>query len=154
NVSGNAGINGNNQDAPNWGPPTLTFAGGTSQLSDGQYSNNRTQNNTVAYDSFWNRGRHNVIFGADLRRYQFNVLAQQDPRGTFTFTGGLTGSDVADFLLGIPSTTSIAFGNADKYFRQTFYSAYLRDDYRLSGSLTLNLGVRWEYETPVRELQG
>jgi trimeric autotransporter adhesin len=154
NVSGIAGISGNNQDAPYWGPPALNFSGGTSTLSDGQYSFNRTQNNTFVYSSFWNRGRHNVTFGSDLRRYQFNALSQQDARGTFTFTGATTRSDLASFLLGIPDTSSIAFGNADKYFRQTFVNAFIADDFRMSGALTLNLGLRWEYETPIDELRG
>jgi hypothetical protein len=123
-------------------------------LSDAQYSFNRVQNNTFAYSSFWNRGRHNVSFGADLRRYQFNVFSQQDPRGTFTFTGAAAGSDFAGFLLGIPDTSSIAFGNADKYFRQNFYSAFMTDDWRMSGAVTINAGIRWEYETPSRELRG
>ena len=61
--------------------------------------------------------RHNLTFGTDFRRQQFNLLSQQNPRGTFTFTGAATGSDFADFLLGIPDTSAIAFGNADKYFR-------------------------------------
>src|SRR5207249_3790993 len=127
---------------------------GISPLSDAQFLFNRTQNNTVAYNSFWNRGRHNVTFGADMRRYKFNVLSQQDPRGTFTFTGAAAGSDLAGFLLGIPDTSSIAFGNADKYFRQNFFSAFFADDWRVSGSLTLNLGARWEFETPSSELRG
>jgi hypothetical protein len=154
NVSGISGITGNNQEAVNWGSPALNFSGGTSSLSDGQYSFNRTMNNTVAYNSFWNRGRHNVTFGSDVRFYQFNVLSQQDARGTFTFTGAAAGSDFAGFLLGIPDTSSIAFGNADKYFRQRFHSAFITDDWRMSGSLTINAGLRWEYETPSRELQG
>jgi trimeric autotransporter adhesin len=154
NVSGIAGITGNNQEAPNWGPPTLNFASGISTLSDAQYSNNRTQNSTFVYSSFWNHGRHNVEFGADMRRYQLNVLSQQDPRGTFTFTGQAAGSDFVGFLLGIPDASSIAFGNADKYFRQKFVNAFFRDDWRVNGALTLNLGVRWEYETPSSELRG
>jgi len=167
NVSGIAGISGNNQEAPYWGPPGLNFSGGTSSLSDGQFSFNRTENHTFSYNSFWNRGRHNVTFGADARRYRLNVLSQSDPRGTFTFTGEktrrqlaggttdpTTGYDLAGFLLGIPDTSSIAFGNADKYYRQTFYSGFLTDDWRFSGALTLQLGVRWEYETPISELRG
>jgi Carboxypeptidase regulatory-like domain len=154
NVSGIAGITGNNQEAINWGPPTLNFAGGTSTLSDVQSSFNRTQNTTVGYNSFWNRGRHNVTFGGDVRFYRFNVLSQQDARGTFTFTGAAAGSDFAGFLLGIPDTTSIAFGNADKYFRQRFYNAFIADDWRMTGSLTINAGLRWEYEGPTSELQG
>jgi hypothetical protein len=154
NVSGIAGITGNNQEAVNWGSPALLFSNGLSGLSDGQYSNNRTQNHTFGYNSFWNHGRHNVTFGGDIRRYQLNVLAQQDARGTFTFTGAAAGYDFAGFLLGIPDASSIAFGNADKYYRQTFSSAFFRDDWRVSGSLTLNLGLQWEYETPSSELRG
>ena len=153
-VSGIAGVAGNNQEPVNWGPPALNFSGGISPLADGQYAFNRTQNSTVSYNSFWNRGRHNVTFGADVRRYQFNVLSQQDPRGTFTFTGAAAGSDFAGFLLGVPDTSSIAFGNADKYFRQTFYNAFITDDWRINGALTVNAGLRWEYEGPSSELQG
>src|SRR5438445_9472060 len=110
----------------------------------------------------WSREGHNVTFGGDFRRQQFNYLSQQNPRGMFTFTGvatqgspsgtALGGADFADFLLGIPDTTSIAFGNADKYFRQSVYDAYITDDWRVRTGLTLNIGVRWEYEEPSKEL--
>jgi hypothetical protein len=100
------------------------------------------------------RGRHTITFGADVRRYQSNLLSQQDARGTFTFTGAAAGSDFAGFLLGIPDTSSIAFGNADKYFRQTFYNGFISDDFRISGSLTINAGMRWEYESPISEVYG
>jgi hypothetical protein len=158
NVAGLAGITGNNQDAVNWGPPTLGFAG-FAGLSDGLYSSVRNETNTVSYSSFWNHGRHNVQFGADLRRQQFNTVSQQNPRGNLTFTGAATrsatdpttGADLADFLLGIPDTSSIAFGNADKYFRQNVTDAFFQDDWRINGALTLMLGARWEYEQPINE---
>src|SRR5438046_7474469 len=112
----------------------------------------------------WNHNRHNFRCGGDFRRQQFNYLSQQEPRGTFTFTGAATqgsangvavgGSDFADFLLGIPDTSSIAFGNADKYFRQSVYDAYLADDWRMSPQFTLNAGIRWEYGAPITELYG
>ena len=79
------------------------------------------------------------------------MLSQQDPRGTFTFTGAATGSDFADFLLGMPRRASIAFGNADKYFRGYSYDAYITDDWRIGPSFTLTAGVRWEYEAPLTE---
>ncbi len=154
NVAGIAGVTGNNQEPINWGPPTLSFAGGTSSMSDAQFSFNRNQTNTMSYSSFWNHGRHNVTFGGDMRRQQFNILSQQDPRGTFSFTGAAAELDFADFLLGIPDTSAIAFGNADKYFRQTVFDGFVQDDWRVDGSLTLNVGARWEYETPIRELYG
>src|SRR5207302_481070 len=80
--------------------------------------------------------------------------SQQDPRGAFTFTGAATGSDFAGFLLGIPDTSSIAFGNADKYFRASAFDAYITDDWRISPALTVNYGARWEYGSPITELYG
>ncbi len=154
NVSGQAGISGNDQDPMNWGPPSLVFASGITPLTDAQASFNRNQTSALSDSILWSRGRHNVTFGGDFRRQEFNYLAQQDARGTFTFTGAATGYDFADFLLGIPDTSSIAFGNADKYFRASTYDAYITDDLRISPELTVNAGVRWEYGAPATELQG
>jgi hypothetical protein len=166
NVSGEAGITGNNQDPTYWGPPSLSFASGIAGLSDGLPSFDRNVTNTVSYDNLWNRGRHNVQFGADYRRQQFNILTQQNPRGGFGFTGAATqqtvngvpvsgtGVDFADFLLGIPDTSSLAYGNADKYFRASSYDGYINDDWRISPGLTLNYGGRWEYWSPISELYG
>jgi len=154
NVSGAAGITGNNQDPMNWGPPSLTFASGIAGLSDAQSSFDRNRTSGLSDSLRWVRGGHNVTFGSDFRRQEFNYLAQQNPRGSFTFTGAATGSDFADFLLGIPDTSAIAFGNADKYFRQSVYDAFINDDWRISPELTLNAGVRWEYGAPITELYG
>jgi hypothetical protein len=157
NVSGVAGIAGNDQDPRNWGPPGLQFSQGISSLSQGNYADNHNQTTQIGFDSLWNRGRHNITYGADLSRLQFNQISQSNPRGTFGFTGALTspagstvpsGSDFADFLLGVPDTSQIAFGNADKYFRESRWDAFVSDDWRVGPSLTLLLGVRWEYNTP------
>jgi trimeric autotransporter adhesin len=162
NISGNAGIIGNNQEPTNWGPPDLTFSSGIAALSDAQSAFNRNETNAVSDSMLWYRGHHNVTFGGDFRRQEFNYLSQQNPRGLFAFTGAATqgvvngvatgGSDFADFLLGIPDTSAIAFGNADKYFRESVYDAYLTDDWRIEPELTLNAGVRWEYGAPITEL--
>jgi hypothetical protein len=154
NVSGEAGISGNDQDPTNWGPPSLNFASGIAGLSDAISSFDRNQTNGLSYSMRWYRGTHNIAFGTDFRRQEFNYLSQQNPRGMFVFTGGVTGSDFADFLLGIPDTSSIAFGDADKYFRESVYDAFINDDWRISPELTLNAGVRWEYGAPITELYG
>jgi trimeric autotransporter adhesin len=151
NVSGDAGIQGNNQDPVNWGPPSLVFASDLATLSDVRYAYARNATHTWAIEMLRFRGRHNLTFGGEVRRHTIDHLSQQDPRGTFTFTGAATGSDVADFLLGLPQTGAIAFGNADKYFRHPSYAMYFSDDWRLGPSLTLNFGVRWEYEAPITE---
>ena len=154
NVSAEAGIVGNNQEAVNWGPPNLNFASGYAGLFDQQYSFNRFQTSSVSGNVYWNHSPHNLTFGGDYRRQQFNYLGQQDARGTFTFTGAAAGSDFGGFLLGVPDTSSIAFGNADKYFRASVYDAYVTDDWRVNPGLTLNYGVRWEYSSPITEIYG
>jgi len=154
NVSGDAGITGNLQDSRDWGPPNLNFSSGIAGLSDAGASFTRNQTNSLAYSIFWGRGRHNIQAGIDYRRQQFNTLAQQDARGTFNFTGITTHSDLASFLLGVPDASSIAYGNADKYFRASTYNAYVNDDWRVSPELTINAGIRWEYGSPITELYG
>ncbi len=164
NVSGEAGISGNNQDPANWGPPALTFSNGIAALSDQQSSFDRNRTDGFSASVAIYRGRHNFTVGGDLRKQEFNYFSQQDPRGTFTFTGAATqgtsagattgGSDLADFLLGIPDTSSIAFGNADKYLRAPAYDLYGTDDWRILPNLTINAGLRWEYGAPFTELKG
>src|ERR1019366_5483993 len=167
NVSHDAGIDGNNQDPQNWGPPSLSFNSGYAGLNDGQDSFLRNQTSAVSYSVMWLKRPHNITMGGDFRRIQLNFLGQQDARGSFGFTGAATqartadgvsvagtGSDFADFLLGTPDTVSIAYGNADKYFRSSSYDAYLTDDWRESAGFTLNAGARWEYSSPIVEKYG
>ncbi len=152
-VSANAGIGGNLQDAPDWGPPTLSFSSGTAGLSDANNEFNRNRTDGVSESIEWERGKHDFTFGGDFRRQEFNVFEQQNPRGTFTFTGAATGSDVADFLIGVPDASTVAYGNADKYLRNSAYDAFFTDDWRLRPELTLNVGMRWEYGAPITELK-
>jgi hypothetical protein len=154
NVSGEAGIGGNNQDPSNWGPPSLSFASGIAGLSDGVYSRNRTQTHNFGAETTRTRGRQTFAFGGSGRLMLLDVVSQQNPRGGFTFNGAVTGHDFADFLLGFPNTSSIAYGNADKYFRPRNFDAYFTDDFRVNPGLTINVGLRWEYEVPVTELYG
>ena len=163
NVSGEAKINGNDQGDPaQWGPPSLNFSSGIAGLSDAESSLNRNETNAASLSMSLNHLRHYWTFGGDFRRQEFNYLSQQNPRGTFTFTGAATqasvngvatgGSDFADFLLGIPDTSNLAYGNADKYFRESVYDAFVTDDFRVSPELTISAGARWEYGAPITEL--
>jgi len=154
NVSGEAGITGNNQDPVNWGPPSLVFSSGLAGLSDTQPQRSRTMTNGGGLELFMNRGRHNLTYGGDVRRHDVDLLSQPNPRGTFTFSGTATGSDFADFLLGLPSASAISYGIAETHLRGYSYDAYLTDDWRVGPGLTLTLGVRWEYESPFSEESG
>ena len=168
NVSGDAGITGNNQQPQNWGPPNLTFSGGSGiqPLTDAQESYTRSQTGAVGGNLYWNHRSHNVTAGGDFRRQQFNYLSQQNARGSFGFTGAATqktsdgtvvsgtGFDFADFLLGVPDTSAIAFGNADKYLRESVYDGYFTDDWRMRAGFSVNWGLRWEYSAPITEVYG
>jgi hypothetical protein len=154
NVSGEAGINGNDQDPRNWGPPELSFASDLAGLSSGSYALTRTTTQTWAADFSRFRGNHNVGLGIEARAIRNDVISQQDPRGTFGFTGAATGLDFADFLLGLPQTSTIGYGNPDKAFRGQPYSAYVNDEWKIRPNLTFTYGVRWEDETPITEAQG
>jgi hypothetical protein len=103
-----------------------------------------------------------VKFGADFRRQELNYFGESNPRGNFNFTGAATavpgiagsGSDFADFLLGVPDSTTIGYGNADKYLRASTYDASFNDDWRVNSALTLNGGLRWDFSEPVTEKYG
>ena len=167
-----AGITGAST-APNfWGPPSLSFASGIGTLNDGVSTYNRNETNGVSANFYWNKFRHNLKFGGDFKRLEFSYLTQSNPDGSLSFTGAATrltppcptgtspcpasigGSDFADFLLGFPDTSNIAFGNADKYLRQSLYDAYFTDDFRVNPEFSLSIGVRWEYGAPITELKG
>ncbi len=164
NVSGAAGITGNDQDPADWGPPTLSFDNGIASLTDqnSEFDRNRTDEGSVS--AYLYHGRHNFTGGFDFTKEDYNWLEQEDPRGILTFTGAATsatgnvsaasGSPLADFLIGIPDTSTIAFGNADKYFREPLYDAYLNDDWRVTSTLTIDAGMRWQYTAPMTELHG
>jgi len=79
----------------------LNFANGIAALGEAQYAKNVNQSSGVAVTNFLARRSHNITYGFDFRRQQTNTISQQDPRGTFTFTGAAAGYDFAGFLLGI-----------------------------------------------------
>jgi len=106
------------------------------------------------------RGKHSIKVGAELRWSQFNLFQIGQPRGSFSFSGQFTadspssgdgtGSGLADMLLGDPIFSTIStltyFGN-----RQQTYGGFVQDDYKLTPKLTLNLGLRYDYTTPIKE---
>jgi trimeric autotransporter adhesin len=160
NISGELGITGNDQNPNFWGPPSLGFANGFASLSDGNTVFNRAQTTAFSESVRWFHDKHNFTFGGDTRRILNSPISQQNPRGSFNFTGSLTslngvgGFDMADFLLGLPATSNIAYGNADKYFNNGWYSLYGTDDWRLTTKLSLTLGLRWDYQLPTTEKYG
>jgi len=167
NIEGEAGISGGDTSPAYWGPPSLTFSQSLiSGLSDTTSSYNPNETNSLSDRLEWYRRSQDIKIGVDFSRLEFNYQTESNPDGALTFTGAATqqivngagvagtGSDFADFLLGIPDTSLVAYGNADKYLRQSTYDAYVNDDFRVNSEFTLNWGLRWEYGAPITELKG
>ncbi|MCC6586188.1 MAG: carboxypeptidase regulatory-like domain-containing protein [Bryobacterales bacterium] len=93
------------------------------------------------------RGKHSFKGGIEYRPQQYNapVPAQF---GSYGFTGFATGNAWADFLLGIPQTTSRNYVRPSRYARFYHLSWFVQDDYKVSQNFTLNYGLRWDYNQP------
>jgi hypothetical protein len=103
------------------------------------------------------RERHTWKFGGEFRYLQVNERNFANPNGGFTFDGTVTGSDVADFLLGATSTTNAPYTQAAEQFldsRTRYGGAFAQDSWKVKSNLTLNLGLRWEVSMPWYDTQG
>jgi hypothetical protein len=103
----------------------------------------------------WTRGRHFMKFGLDVVRDRFNGNnINSVVYGQYDFTGTYTGFGYADFLLGIPQTTTLALPSPNRHLRGTIWGFYAQDQFKVNGSLTLSYGVRWELEKPYTDTKG
>jgi len=98
-------------------------------------------------------GRSSTTFAAESAAAH-SLLPGAATIETCKWRAGAADRTFADFLLGIPDTSAIAYGNADKYFRQSVSDAFIADDWRVGPQLTVSAGVRWEYGAPITELYG
>lgn len=147
------------------GAPILSVQGYSSMGSPinvptGGYENNYQLND----DLTWIRGAHTMRFGFEARQYRPAQYDPATPNGNLSFDGRFTGRDathtgnpVADLILGIPYTatvTQLVTSNGLVVLRWNQYQAYVQDDWKVARNLTLNLGLRYEYNQPFREVHG
>ena len=95
-------------------------------------------------------GHHTLKVGANLHLDQVNIHSNSINNGSFVFQGTETGSDFADFLLGVAS--SYDQGDASSfYLRNRYIGAYAQDSWQARPNLVFNYGVRWDVLPPWRE---
>lgn len=107
-------------------------------------------------------GKHTVKFGASYRKIGMKNTSFGQGSGNFTFDGTFTGGPdplnatltdqhaLADFLLGFPAFGDITVATPNDFFID-YYAAYVQDDFRVTRDLTLNLGLRYEFEQGLQE---
>jgi hypothetical protein len=117
---------------------------------------------TMSDDVTWMKGRHTLKMGGEFRVYRENAynFANMTPTEAFasTYTGGPLdnspaapiGQGLASFLLGIPTGGQINVNDSSAEQSKTT-AFYIQDDWRLSPKLTINMGMRYDYDSPITE---
>ncbi len=93
------------------------------------------------------RGNHSLKFGGEWRYSSNKDLFRPTVNGSFNFSDRATGSGLASLLLG--HVTGAAYNQVDPLVARTdYFGLFLQDDWKVTKNLTLNLGLRWEMDTP------
>lgn len=148
-----------------FGYPTINWGGGPyvslATPGDPQKSFDAYNTGGVLVTLSMTKGRHFLKMGFDHRRNQFNT--QPGPGGSFTFaarataipnetfSGSQTGYSFASYLLGIVDSAGLN-EPVGRGGRRHYYAGFIQDDFKLSRTLTLNLGLRWDLQLPYFEV--
>jgi outer membrane receptor protein involved in Fe transport len=138
------------------GPPIIAFDNGLTVGFSPAGPTNEINNTFGFVDTLsWVRGRHNLKLGTGVSAYQNNTVYDFYVNGQFDFSGDTVATDnsLADFLLGAPSDY-FQYPAAPSNIRSKSFFGFAQDEWRVSKKLTLNLGLRYEYNTPKSDTKG
>ncbi len=146
------------------GLPYVSFGDGTAAIGASEYLPAvENQHSYVFTDNLsWTHGRHAAKFGTELRFEQFTILEPAAARGAIDFGGnflindnlaapGTGGEAFASFMQGISDGGSITSLTPNIIYNRQIYAVYALDDFKATSRLTLNLGLRYELFTTVKE---
>ena len=119
----------------------------------------RPRNNTFQFvdQLSFNRGRHFIKVGGELRRVRNAITRANTLRGNFSFSSnnwsgqqgfGNTGNTFANFLLGLPVQKGRRVSGFAQDLRSTEYAGFIQDDWKVGSKLTINLGLRYMFYAP------
>jgi hypothetical protein len=149
------GIPGANLGGVSCGLTSVQMAGGYWALGDRGYSPFQGGTNVFSIsDSFdMIRGGHDVKIGMGIRANQMNVLAEGFQDGYWIFDGLSSSDPMADLVLGLPNLAihDQTFDGNVTGRRWKLFRPFVEDDWRVSKTLTVNLGLAWALVTPVTE---
>jgi hypothetical protein len=149
--AGQVGLQGVTADPRDAGFPQVSTRGAYSTFGDPVSTVSRDNQHFEVYDSLLlDRGRHRVKFGGYLFHLQFRPEQPDNARGSFVYSGQFSGHPFGDFLLGYPASAVSGIGRGDQDGRTTWWHVFAQDDWRVRDNLTLNLGLRYEYNQHMR----
>ena len=158
NFAGQTGLQGVSTNPLDTGYPDVTLAGFSSLGESTQYFT-RTDNDYELYDNvIWHHGTHTVKFGGYIFHLDFDPVNAQNARGTFAFTatntsGIGTGNALGNFLLGDPNQGTVgAQGRGNLMGRTNWAQFYIEDGWQITSSLKLDIGIRYEYNQNVTDV--
>ena len=143
---------------PGYGDPVTSVDPRAYQAGGSTFFDSRVGDNTAEFsDSVaYTRGRHTLKFGGDVRRQQLNVNFHFDIGGNFNFRSNQTantndfaqGWPIASMLTGRPEFSFNSLQAVAPSFEYLFAAGFIQDDIKITPKLTLNLGVRYDYDRP------
>jgi hypothetical protein len=159
-IAKEVGIQGLPGDPAVVGFPLIGITGFT-QWGDGGFLPNNTypdETYQLIDNLTWIKGKHTLKAGIDFRRNHRYFITGSAFRGSFSFSGiysrqtaATPGTPYADFLLGFPAGANRTVGTNVIYSQSWFHNFFLQDDFKVSRRLTLNLGLRYELNSPYTE---
>jgi hypothetical protein len=105
---------------------------------------NKADDYQVRDDISWTKGAHQLKMGASWAIYKKIQDYFANTQGNFSFSGGFTGNDFADYLLGYGQSYNEDAVKSSGHWNNVSYAAYIQDNWRVNSRLTLNLGLRWD----------
>ena len=139
------------------GFPSFNFSDATGFNAVGRQRAWRLGNRSYQFNDTlgWIRGKHTWKFGADARRLTMLSPITPFDYGNFTFLANtFSGNAFANFLLGLPAMSQIGAGPPNPDYRGYSLGFFAQDAWRVSRSLTVSLGLRWELHPPMTEASG
>ena len=150
------------RDPLEWGPPNFGISQSSSSLglpglrTGAPWNPNGGQIWQFADNLSIVRGRHSLKTGVSIMRRNDVFIETLTARGSFSFGsapgGAYTGDGLLDFMLGYVSAASVGIAPLHGQPNQFWDAAYFQDDYKVTPSLTLNLGLRYDYFQPWKEI--
>ena len=140
------GLAGTTTNPADFGFPQVSLSNSFTTIGDPTGFASRLDRDFEFYDNVTlQRGKHTIKFGGYFFHLSFNPSYPNDARGVYTFSGAYTGSPLGDFLLGDPSQAQVGIGEGAENATTNWAHFYAQDSWHITSTLTLEAGLRYEF---------